>query len=34
MVQKEFPAADKNKDGYLCREEVVAFYGSKEGKPN
>ena len=34
LVVKEFAKADKNHDGYLSRQEVVAFYGSKEGKPN
>lgn len=34
LVQKAFPTADKNKDGFLSRKEVASFYGSKEGAPN
>jgi len=32
-LTKEFKKADKNGNGLLTREEVAAFYGSKEGSP-
>ena len=31
---KAFVAADKNKDGFVTKQEAQAYYASKEGPPN
>ena len=33
VLTKDFKKADTNHDGALTREEVSAYYGSKEGSP-
>ncbi len=33
VMRKAMSEADKNHDGYLSKEEVAAYYASREGKP-
>ena len=33
VAKQTFDKIDKNKDGYLSRQEVISFYGDKEGSP-
>lgn len=34
LLNQAFDEGDKDKDGFLSRDEAIDFYGSKEGAPN